>query len=50
MHRIRSVRTVVVALTLLMMSLPSSAQMRISVSFGPPAIPVYEQPLCPAEG
>ena len=50
MHRIRSVRTVVVALTLLMMSLPSSAQMRISVSFAPPAIPVYEQPLCPAEG
>jgi hypothetical protein len=33
-----------------MIPLPLSAQMRISVSFGPPAIPVYEQPLCPGEG
>src|ERR1700740_36819 len=28
----------------------SFAQIGISVSFGPPALPVYEQPLCPAEG
>ena len=49
MHMIRSLRTVVFAVPLLMTSLPL-AQMRISVSFGPPAIPVYEQPLCPGEG
>jgi len=28
----------------------ASAQIRISVAFGPPALPVYEQPLCPGEG
>ncbi|MGA9527267.1 MAG: hypothetical protein WBS24_04040 [Terriglobales bacterium] len=28
----------------------SSAQIRISVGFGPPALPVYEQPLCPGDG
>jgi WXXGXW repeat (2 copies) len=28
----------------------SSAQVGISVSFGPPALPVYEQPVCPADG
>jgi hypothetical protein len=26
------------------------AQIGISVNFGPPALPVYEQPLCPADG
>lgn len=26
------------------------AQFRISVRFGPPAIPVYEQPVCPGDG
>lgn len=29
---------------------PSFAQVGISVSFGPPAIPVYEQPVCPGDG
>ena len=29
---------------------PSFAQIGISVSIGPPALPVYEQPPCPAEG
>jgi WXXGXW repeat (2 copies) len=48
MHSIRSLR--IVAFAMLVTSLPSLAQMRISVSFGPPAIPVYEQPLCPGEG
>jgi hypothetical protein len=28
----------------------SAAQIRISVAFGPPALPVFEQPLCPGEG
>src|SRR3984885_5548832 len=37
----------------LAMFIPSSAafaQIGITVSFGPPALPVYEQPICPAEG
>jgi hypothetical protein len=29
---------------------PLFAQLDISVSYGPPALPVYEQPACPAEG
>jgi len=29
---------------------PSFAQIGISISIGPPALPVYEQPPCPAEG
>jgi hypothetical protein len=29
---------------------PSFAQIGISVSFGPPALPVYEQPACPGDG
>ena len=37
------------AITLLMSS-ASFAQVRISVSFGPPALPVYEQPACPGDG
>jgi hypothetical protein len=32
------------------MSVASFAQVGISVSFGPPALPVYEQPLCPGQG
>ena len=28
----------------------SSAQVRITVAFGPPALPVYEQPFCPGDG
>ena len=34
----------------LMTSLSAFAQLRISVGFGPPALPVYEQPLCPGDG
>jgi hypothetical protein len=35
---------------LLCFAAPSFAQIGISVSFGPPALPVYEQPVCPGEG
>jgi WXXGXW repeat (2 copies) len=31
-------------------SMPAFAQIRISVSFGPPPLPVYEQPICPGDG
>jgi WXXGXW repeat (2 copies) len=38
------------ALAMVLVSVASSAQVGILVSFGPPALPVYEQPYCPAEG
>ncbi|HTR26441.1 MAG TPA: hypothetical protein VMI10_20895 [Terriglobales bacterium] len=31
-------------------STPSSAEIRISVGFAPPPLPIYEQPLCPGDG
>ena len=39
-------------LAVLVLALPatSSAQIGISVSFGPPPLPIYSQPLCPGEG
>jgi WXXGXW repeat (2 copies) len=54
MRKIFSLRTVVFALIVLAMSMATAttsfAQIRISVGFGPPALPVYEQPLCPGDG
>lgn len=49
-------RTVIAIRSLLFMSLlltlshGAFAQVSISVNFGPPAIPVYEQPICPLDG
>ena len=49
--RIASIRGMLVLLVaMLATSSASFAQLRISVSFGPPALPVYEQPLCPGDG
>jgi len=48
--RIRSIRAMVFAFVVLVMSSASFGQLRVSVSFGPPALPVYEQPLCPGDG
>ena len=44
------IRAVLFALVVLVMSTASFGQLRISVGFGPPAIPVYEQPPCPQDG
>lgn len=46
---IRSARWLVLVL-ILMASVSSFAGVFVSVSFGPPALPVYEQPICPAAG
>ena len=46
----RSIRCMFFSVLVLMLAYPVFAQVAISVSFGPPALPVYEQPLCPAEG
>jgi len=48
--RIRSVRAVLFAFALLILSSASFGQVAISVRFGPPPLPVYEQPLCPGDG
>ena len=44
------IRALLFALVVLVMSTASFGQLRISVGFGPPAIPVYEQPPCPEDG
>jgi len=46
----RLVRYLLFALFLISVSAVSFAQIGISVSFGPPPIPVYEQPICPGDG
>jgi WXXGXW repeat (2 copies) len=54
MRMIRSSRAVffavLVAFVMLAASTASFGQVAISVSFGPPALPIYEQPICPGEG
>src|SRR5215472_9963191 len=35
------------AVLMLALAIPSSAQIRVSIRFGPPPLPIYEQPLCP---
>jgi WXXGXW repeat (2 copies) len=50
MRIIASIRSLLFALMMLSISAISSAQVLVSVNFGPPALPIYEQPLCPSEG
>lgn len=49
MH-IRFIRTLVFALVVLSMSAASFAQIGVAIRFGPPALPIYEQPMCPGDG
>ncbi|MFZ0816822.1 MAG: hypothetical protein WAM78_14955 [Candidatus Sulfotelmatobacter sp.] len=44
------VRSLAFAVVLLGMSTASFAQFRVAITVGPPALPVYEQPLCPGDG
>jgi hypothetical protein len=46
----RSIRSSLFGLALLAISAAAYAQIGISVSFAPPELPVYEQPLLPGEG
>src|SRR5580698_3375504 len=43
-------RSLLFSFVLLVLSQVSLGQVSISVGFGPPAIPVYEQPICPGDG
>src|SRR5216683_4443921 len=45
-----AVRSLLFSFVLLVLCNTSFGQIGISVSFGPPPIPVYEQPICPEEG
>jgi hypothetical protein len=45
-----SIRNLLLGLLLLVVSSSAFAQVGISVSFGPPALPVYTQPICPGDG
>ena len=47
---IAPIKILLLAVMLAVVSVPSVAQVRITVAFGPPALPIYEQPVCPGEG
>jgi hypothetical protein len=44
------IRSSLFGLLLLAMSAAAFAQIGISISFAPPELPVYEQPICPGDG
>src|SRR5579884_2183867 len=46
----RSFAVLILAAVLFAMPAPSRASVAISVTIGPPALPVYVQPPCPVEG
>jgi WXXGXW repeat (2 copies) len=50
MRDILSIRSLLFALVMLAKSAGSSAQIAVSITIGPPELPVYEQPLCPGDG
>src|SRR5579871_5754555 len=50
MSIIRSIRSSLFVLALIAISAAAFGQFSISVSFAPPELPVYEQPLCPDNG
>jgi hypothetical protein len=50
MRIVSYVGSMLLVLVVLAMSAPSNAQVGIAITIGPPALPVYEQPLCPSEG
>ena len=47
---IRFIRLLFFAVVVLMASAGSFAQIGVSITFGPPPLPVYDQPPCPGEG
>ena len=55
MRKTSFIRLAVLAVAVLILMVPalsivSSAQVSVSLTFGPPPLPVYEQPSCPGEG
>src|SRR5277367_144572 len=52
MRTVLSIRWLVFTLGMLLVSVASSAQVRVgvAVTIAPPELPVYEQPICPGDG
>src|SRR5271166_1451768 len=50
MRIISQIRSLLFALLLLSLSAAAFGQISISISFAPPELPVYEQPICPGDG
>ncbi|GAC1626385.1 MAG: YXWGXW repeat-containing protein [Candidatus Acidiferrum sp.] len=50
MRTLVAIRSLLFSVILLAISTSSFAQIGISVSFGPPALPIYEQPIIPGDG
>ncbi len=50
MRKALGLRTLLLSFVLLGLSQASVGQVGVSVSFGPPGIPVYVQPICPGDG
>jgi hypothetical protein len=50
MRTVLSLRSIVFMFLLLIVSGRAFGQIEISVGFAPPALPVYEQPVCPGDG
>jgi hypothetical protein len=46
----RAFRSLLLALFALAFVEPVFAQLSVTVSFGPPALPIYDQPICPGDG
>jgi WXXGXW repeat (2 copies) len=51
MHKV-AIRSLLLVFAMLAVSVPAFSQVAVGVSvgFGPPAIPVYDQPVCPGDG
>jgi hypothetical protein len=45
-----TLRSLSLALVMLALSAASFGQFRVAITIGPPALPVYEQPVCPGDG
>jgi hypothetical protein len=50
MRIIGFIRSLLLVLAILAMPAASSAQVAVSITIGPPALPIYEQPICPDAG
>jgi hypothetical protein len=48
--RMAAVRSILIAFFMLAMGSLAQAQIGVSITIAPPALPVYEQPICPGDG
>ncbi|MGO9515714.1 MAG: hypothetical protein ACLPND_01585 [Candidatus Korobacteraceae bacterium] len=48
--RIRVILSLLLALAMPFLSTTSFAQVGVAITVAPPALPVYEQPVCPGDG